>query len=211
MVDPILGRMGPFTHTFELIEYSGQLSYSPGSNTVTGTINLTRSGQPSDVLQGPATLLKAPTNRFNLLTLPAGGWTNQAETFEFDACELKRDAARPAIYRGVLHNPSSTFRSWTLSITDTNDANGNGIPDLSDDPGVVSPSRPPVLSLSRNSTHLLLQISGVVGRTNVIERALSPVSANWEIVQSITLTNDPQTVLLPLPSEAAMFWRVRVQ
>jgi len=33
----------------------------------------------------------------------------------------------------------------------------------------------------------------------------------WQTILSITLTNDPQTVSLPLPAVAQKFWRVSAQ
>ena len=44
-----------------------------------------------------------------------------------------------------------------------------------------------------------------------IQRIESLSQTNWTVVLSpLTVTNDPQTVLLPLPTNATSYWRVRV-
>ena len=210
MIDPILGQMGPFTHTFELVEaYSGSLTYTAGSNSVSGTISITRAAE--DALTGPMTLQKIATNRFNLLTLTGGNWTNQAEVFAFDDVLLTRDPGQPTVYQGRLQNPGGTYRSWRLSIVDTNDTNANGIPDFTDDPITITPPRRPVLSLSNAQTHLHLRVSGDLGRLHLVQQATNLATPNWVTLQSFTLTNDPQSISLSLPSSSPTFWRVKAQ
>jgi len=212
MTDSILGQMGPFSHTFELVEpLAGTLTYTAGSNSVTGTISLAQAGQASGPLTGPVAALKSETNRFNLLTLASANWTNQTEVFAFGDCQLTRDLGHPTVYRGLLQNPGASYRSWKLTIVDTNDANANGIPDFSDDPVPDTPPRRPGLSLSNAQTHLVLRIGGDVGRPHLVQAAASPNATNWTTVQSLTLTNDPQNVTLPLPIASPTFWRVKAQ
>ncbi len=211
MQDPILGEMGPFTHAFEVTGYSGTLNYETASNGVAGTIALLKDDEPSVSLAGAVSLARVPTNRFDLLTLASGQWTNQTDVFEFGDCELKRDAAHPAVYHGSLQNPGGTARRWSFSLVDTNDANGNGIPDLSDDATVVTPPRRPVLSLSQSASQLRLRVAGDVGRMHFIQQASSPDAATWDTVQSLTLTNDPQVITLPLPGDSPAFWRVEAR
>lgn len=214
MNDPVLGQMGPYQHTFELISYAGELAYIRGSNNVIGTIHITKSGEPAQVLEGPISFSRswvtAETNRFNLLTFSAGDWTNQTEVFAFGEGQLVRDLTHPGIYRTLLQNAGGPYSSWRLSITDTNDANGNGIPDLSDDLNVPPPRRP-VLSLTRTPVHLVLNVSGDVGRTHFIQEAATANSTNWTTVHSLSLTNDPQVLILSLPSKSPAFWRVQAQ
>jgi hypothetical protein len=212
MIDPLLGEMGPFTHTFELVEpYAGTLTYTAGTNRVAGTINLVQNGQASDPLTGSIALLKSETNRFNLLALAGGNWTNQTDVFAFGDCQLTRAPGHPTVYQGSLQNPGGTFRSWKLSIVDTNDVNANGIPDFSDDPGTVTLPRRPALSLSHAQTHLRLRVSGDIGRTHLVQEAAASNATTWITVQSLTLTNDPQFLNLPLPIASPTFWRVKAQ
>jgi hypothetical protein len=50
-----------------------------------------------------------------------------------------------------------------------------------------------------------------VGRVHEIQRLTDLSSTNWQPVQSIMLTNTPQTVSLTLPTGNSSFWRVRAQ
>ncbi len=212
MIDPILGEMGPFTHSFELVEpFAGTLTYTAGSNSVAGTISLAQNGQASGPLTGPLALQKSETDRFNLLTLAGGDLTNQTDVFTFGDCQLTRDPGHPTVYQGSLQNPGGAYRSWRLSIVDTNDVNANGIPDFSDDPAIVTPPRRPALSLSHAQTHLVLRVSGDVGRPHLVQEAASLNATTWSTVQSLTLTNDPQFLTLPLPTASPTFWRVGAQ
>ena len=211
MIDPILGRLGPYNHSFELAAFSGELTYTPGSNYVTGNIQLQKTGQPAEVLAGPISLIKVDTNRFNQLSLVSGTWTNQAIQFSFNGGELARDPANPSVYRGLLQNPTGSYRSWTLAILDSNDADGNGIPDLSDDLITVSPPRRPALALALTGGQLSLRISGDLNRTHLVQEAVAPDATNWTTVHSLTLTNDPHVVTLPLPAQSPAFWRVLAQ
>lgn len=204
-----------FTHTFELIEYTGPLTYTPASNTVAATVALQRTGNDTSLLGGPATIVKVPTDRFNQMDVQAGGWTNEAQQeLLFSINHLDRDPGYPTNYYGYFDftdgDPNTAdpdYTTWVLSIDDLNDSDHDGIPDLSDDPATVTPPRRPGLALTPGGTNLWLTISGDVGHTNHIQAATDLASPNWQPVFSVKLTNDPQTVSLPLPASGARFWR----
>ena len=212
------GKLGDFNHGFELIEYTGPLTYTPQTNRVSGTVNLTQRGAPPNQLAGALLFLKSATNRFNNLTLQPGAWTNSAgQTLSYTNDVLERDLARLSNYYGFVdfedgdpNTPADPdYLTWFLSIDDLNDSNGNGIPDFSDDPGSTN-APPPSLTLTQDGTNLSLSISGTAGRTQEIQQIDSLSRTNWSIISSVTLTNDRQTVTLPLPTNATSFWRVRV-
>jgi hypothetical protein len=218
--DDLWGSLGNFTCPFELIEYTGPLTYTPGSNTVSASLNLTQTGNATTTLQGPIAFVKSTTDRFNTLTNQPGGWTNATlQPFSFDSEVFSRGIPTwPTNYAGYVYfadgDPSTAapdYQLWVLSIDDTNDANANGIPDFSDDPASVTPPRAPHLSLARGATNLLLTISGSVGHTNQIQAIGSLASTNWQMTQSFLQTNDPQVVSLPLPAGTVKFWRVVAQ
>jgi hypothetical protein len=79
---------------------------------------------------------------------------------------------------------------------------------LRDDP-TGTPGRPLLLKRKLTS-NLLLSISGEIGRVHEVQEIASLIQTNWATTLSLTLTNDPQVVQLPLPTNAATFWRVRV-
>ena len=94
-------------------------------------------------------------------------------------------------------------------LDDPNDADHDGVPDLSDDIR-VAPPRAPILSLSRSATNLVLTISGETNRVYEIQEIAALTATNWQTVSLLTLSSDPQTVSLPLPP-GPRFWRLRTQ
>jgi hypothetical protein len=219
-VDDTYGDLGTYNCPFTLIEYTGPLTYTPGSNTVSATVNLAQTGNAANTLRGPIAFIKSTTDRFNTLTNQAGVWTNAAlQTLSFDSEVFSRHVPTwPTNYAGYVYfadgDPSTAspdYRLWVLSIDDTNDANANGIPDFSDDPATVAPPRTPHLSLRTGSTNLWLTISGDVGHTNLVQEIGALTSTNWQTTLSFLQTNDPQVVSLPLPAGTVKFWRVVAQ
>ncbi|HEX5400087.1 MAG TPA: hypothetical protein VFY06_13665 [Verrucomicrobiae bacterium] len=210
------GSDDTFSCPFELIEYAGPLAYAPGSNTVSAVIQLIQTGNPANTLQGPMDFDKSSTDRFNTLTNQPGTWTNAAsQSLSFDSEIFSRVATWPTNYAGYVYfadgDPGTTspdYRLWVLSIDDTNDANANGIPDFSDVPAVVTPPSEPLVSLAPGATNLWLTISGDVGHTNEIQELDSLTATNWQTAVTLKLTNNPQTVSLPLPTNQMKFWRV---
>jgi hypothetical protein len=220
LYDDNWGDLGNFTCPFTLIEYTGPLTYTPGSNTVSASINLTQTGNSASTLQGPIVFTKSSTDPFNTLTNQPGIWTNaSSQTLSFDSEVFSRSIPTwPTNYAGYVFfadgDPSTAspdYQLWELSINDTNDANANGIPDFSDNPASVTPPRTPHLSLTLGPTNVLLKISGDVGHTNLIQQIGALTSTNWLTTQSFKLTNDPQVVSLPLPAGTVKFWRVVAQ
>lgn len=218
--DPLFpGGTIDFAQPFELIEYSGLLWYTPGSNTIHGTVQLTNA-TTLDTFSGPVHFIKSSTNRFNVLLLQPGAWTNgmmQEMAFLHDA--FLRDPDWPTNYYnaswfefkdGQPITAEPDYRYWILSIDDTNDADGDLIPDFSDDPFVPPPPRQPALSLAFGTTNLLLTISGDPGPVHHLQQITSLTSTNWQTFLELVLTNDPQTISLPLPAESSVFWRVLV-
>jgi len=207
---------GSFTHSFNILEYRGPLAYTPGTNVVTGNVDLTLTGVPDYELKGPIAFTKSATNPYNELTLQTGTWTNNTEQmfFYYDYPFL-RDVNIQTNYYGYflfddwnLDTAEEDYYVWVLSVDDRNDADSDTIPDFSDDPQNVSPRRP-LLALNRAPGNLLLTISSDVGQLCEIQEAAIVNATNWPTILSVTLTNDPQTISLPLPSQTK-FWRVRV-
>lgn len=215
--DDTFGDLGTYNCPFTLIEYTGPMTYTAGSNTVSAAINLTQTGYPANTLRGPINFIKSNTGRFNSLTNQSGVWTNASlQTLSFDSRIFTRgNPTWPTNYAGHVifsdgdrSTAGADYQVWTLSIDDTNDANANGIPDFSDNPAVVAPPRAPRLSLALGSTNLWLTITGDLNHTNQVQQNNALVSTNWQTTQSFLLTNSPQTVSLPLPTGSPKYWRV---
>jgi hypothetical protein len=201
---------------FDVLEYTGSLTYTPGTNTVSGTVDLIQTGDPATTLQGPIQFNKVSTNRFNKLTLQSSTWTNAAsQTLTYLQSTCSRDVSWPTNYYGNLRfndgDPNTAdpdYYAWVLSIDDMNDADKDGIPDLSDDPLLLL-ARHPSLTLARGTTNCWLTIGGDTNHLHEIQESTNLL--DWSPVMSFSLTNDPQTVSLPLPASGPKFWRVRAQ
>lgn len=205
-----------FVHIFELIEYNGVLTYTPGFSMVTGLLSVARTDL-SDSLHGSVVFEKSTNDPYHELVIQSAALTNDALQVLslYTNTHFFHEAEFPTNYYGSVElvdgDPSTAdadYYSWLLSIDDLNDSNGNGIPDFSDDPAPEQP-RPPQLSLGRGSTNLWLTLSGDVGMTHEVQTAPAPTGPLWTTVASVTLTNDPQTISLPLPPDTT-FWRASV-
>lgn len=202
-----------FSHVFELSEYTGPLTYTPGSNTVSGIIQLQQTGKPANRLGGSVQFAKSSPDE---LMLQAGMWTNGAmQSLIFFEDWLFREAPWTTNYYdygwfefqdGDPGTAGQDYLFWVLSIDDPNDADGDGIPDFSDDP--PGPPRRPLLTLTRGTTNWWLTVHGDPHRLHHIQETTSLASADWQTVISVTLTNDPQTLSLSLATDQSRFWRV---
>ncbi len=211
------GPLSAFTHEFELVEYLGPLSYTPGTNQVAGSVDLRQTGAPDNRFVGPVVFIKSSTDPFNRLELQPGSWTNAwDEHFEFQRETYLRDTQWPTNYYGYVTFADGDFTTtepdyydWMLSVDDLNDADRDGIPDFSDAPGSVPP-RPPRLAVSFGPAEVRLSISGTVAVSHELQEASSLSLGDWSTIRTLSLTNDPQTVTVPLPAGQTRFWRVRV-
>ena len=209
---------GTFRGTFRILEYTGTLTYTPGSNVVSGTINLVQTGDPTHTWQGPISFTKLDSDRFNSLTNQPGIWTDaHGLSCNFTNHYFFRDPAYPTNYAGYIEFDDDAdvstihpWATWVLSITDTNDVNHDGIPDFSDDPSLLPPPRRPYISLARNSTNLLFTIHGDVNHLHQIQQCPAINSSNWQNLTSVSLTNDPQVVPVAFPA-GRTFYRVVAQ
>ncbi len=214
LVDNIYGALGGFSHSFELLEYTGPLLYTPGQTTVSNRFELTQTGSPEQQLRGRFVLSKNPSDRYNSLQLPSGTWTNNAwGDLRILEATIKRESPWPTNYYGYLkfedgdpRTAAPDFLYWTISIDDPNDTNKNGVPDFSDDPAI----RPPRLAITLNGASLKLQIQGETGRTNLLQESSSLLLGPWKTVSTLILSNESQVLSLPLPQENR-FWRAIAQ
>jgi hypothetical protein len=189
--------------------------YTPGSNTVTGSLNLVQTGYPTSLMQGTYQFTKVSTNRFNLLILQPGFWTNSAtQSLSYTNMLFRRDSPYTTNYYGLVQfadgDPSTAapdYIYWAWSINDTNDANHNGIPDFSDDPGSAPAASAPLLTLAWTPTNVLVSVGGTVGHLHDVQQTFSLPATNWQTVVSVTLTNALQVVSIPYPSSATAYWR----
>jgi hypothetical protein len=204
-----LSGLATFTHSFEIKDFRGDLSYTPGAPNVVSTLAVTNLADPSDLLGGSMLFEKDIGDPFNTLWLQPGSLTNAvSQTLAFALNYYARDGGYPTNYYGWLEfadgDPATgenDFYWWMLSIDDLNDSDQDGIPDFSDTPA----PRRAVLSLAKGSPGLTLTISADVGSTWRIEKSAS-LSGGWTTDRTVTLPSDPHTVALPEPATRT-FWR----
>ena len=67
-----------FTHSFEVIEYTGPLVYTPGNTIVLANLQVTQTGNPDNLIQGPCQFVKLASDPYNDLIISDGTWTNNA-------------------------------------------------------------------------------------------------------------------------------------
>lgn len=198
-----------FTVAFEIQEFSGSLSYSNSVTNIVGIVSVAKRSQPARTLSGRVSLEKVSPDR---VAMEAGVLTNEVGQFlAFDrVAKLDREGADYLdfllFHDGDPNTREEDFVVWRLRIHDPNDADGNGVPDLSDAAG----TRRPTLQLSRSSSQLLATIGGDIGKVHELQTVASLGQTNWSTTTSLTLTNDPQTFTLSLPTNRTAFWRVRV-
>ena len=188
-----LGQLPEFTNAFEVLEYTGSLTYTPGSSNVTGNVQFTQTQSTSNTLAGPIQFTRAPTNRLNELRFAPGRWTNSVgRTLSYLSGVLQRVSMSSSNYFGALQfadgdlvTTDADYLDWVLAIRDSNDANANGIPDLSDDPSVGSVpifTRPRVeagqIVLEWQGAGRLQSASEVTGPWADVPGAVSPFRQN---------------------------------
>ncbi len=209
---------GTFTGTFKILQYTGTMTYTPGSPNVTATINLTQTGVSTNTRQGSITFVKADGDPFNSLTNKPGILMDaNSNTYNFTNHYFFRDPNYPTNYAGYVEfdddgDLSSVYpyAIWVLSINDPNDSNNNGIPDFSDTASGVTLPRQPMIQMATTSSNLLFTIHGDINHMHQVQKSPSLDSPNWQPVISVTLTNDPQVVPVAFPSGTA-FFRVQAQ
>lgn len=199
-----------FVHNLALLEYGSNLVYTPTSGTVTGAVTLTDASSSSNTLSGALVFQKLDADN---LSLQAGALTNaQNQSWFYMGTAPGETIARGStnyvgfldVADGDLSTPSADYLTWLILVSDQNDTNQNGIPDLSD------PASPhlPKLALASVKGQLQLSLHGDLGWPYRIQQISTLGQTNWQAIVSVTLTNDPQSVVLPSPKTNPSFWRV---
>ncbi len=196
-----------FRHPFEVLHYRGSLAYTPasvGTTRVEAQVQLQRVGGQGH-FAGPMPLLirdARTLERVNTHWISAGAVDFEVlGSKEVEGVELFLDriANRPW-YAGSLFlldgQPATPFQeefdAWDVFVVDTNDANANGIPDLSDPQSVVPTA--PTVSLSGSPGALRLTVTGEAGRAVRVEWSPSLSSPTWNLIRSGTFSSVPEVI-----------------
>ncbi|MFN0067772.1 MAG: hypothetical protein ACKVYV_09070, partial [Limisphaerales bacterium] len=155
------GSLPPFQHLYEIIEFAGTLKYVPGGGTITGRVDLAQVENPAATLRGPVVLKITATNAFEF---DESNLTNQlGQTVRVSLGLLDMDPDYAFDYFGAFSfldgdpaTPEVDYELFLIGVDDPNDANGNGIPDLTDPPAVGAPSTLAITLLGANAISLSL-------------------------------------------------------
>ncbi len=185
-----------FDHTFEVFQYRGTLTYSRSGTNVTAAINLPRVGAPGSFVGNlPVTrvsnveLNRAPVS----WTGPGGQTFDVLGTDDVEGVPLPISHIIGRFYGGLVifadGDPTTPFPDeydfFDLLIEDLNDADGNGLPDLTDDL-TPAPARP-TLAASITAGVLQVEITGTPGARFVVESASTLPATSWNTVGEVVL------------------------
>lgn len=221
-----LGSLGTFTHTFEIFEFHGALTYTNAGTNVTASVKLDRVGG-SGKFEGPFNLSRIDADE---LSFAPSQWKGPGD-LNFNVLgsyELGVEDPLTLLRGGLLTNyfgsfffadgdPTTPFADeydlWVIEIHDGNDTDKDGLPDLSDPvDGIAPPLKGPLLSLTVSSAGVArLTLTGTAGQKVLVERTETLTSPLWQEVQTATLGVEPIPFEFPASTAASVFWRARVQ
>lgn len=214
----------PFTHSFEILQFKGPLTYAVTSTNVNASVDLKREGADGS-FKGPW-----PFYQYSRAEL---GWTDADWTgpgglkFELLASDaiadtpfslLRAGNSTSDLYLGAFFfadgDPTTAFPDeydlWEIVVVDPNDSNGNNIPDLSDVPAGNPAGDPPLLAVRMDGGRLKLRITGKQGQVVTLEQRSAAGTGAWSPGQALTLTADTQEFDLGTPAASTFFIRGRL-
>jgi hypothetical protein len=201
-----------FNHSFEIIEFQGELTYAKSGTNLTGLVRLAQTLKPENTLTGAMVLHVVDADH---VLVETNSLVNAQEAvLNYEALEpLQRTRtnylAFTVVDDGSAAVGASGYYEWLLLLTDGRDKDADTIPDLSD--LSAPPPKPPTLALRLEGKSLLLTIAGEAGRGYQIQQKTSLGALSWSSQTTVTLTNTPQDVVISPPTGQTSFWRVMVQ
>lgn len=185
-----------FNHAFEVFQYSGRIMYDVAGTNITATMDLPRVGG------GEGFRGAFPLGRMDVVTLarlpaswegPGAILYEPIDTFGLEGLETTVNYLGKGLYAGLViladGDPSTPFADeydfLDLVIRDGNDADADGIPDLSDIPREVM-ERPGV-SLRVEGGRLWATVRGVAGARCWVERADALAGWSWAKAAEVTV------------------------
>ncbi len=217
LVSDDFGALPEFTHSFEIIEYAGTLTYEPGTSQVRATLRVERAGDGTSILAGPLELTRDPEFPLDVLLIGESTLTNAlGQLVPVSIGEMGRDPGAGGLYFGGLAledgdpaTPEIDYELFNLVVTDPNDADGDGIPDLTDEPGDSPPPGRPTLSIAVRGDEVELTVEGDPGVTFILESTDRISGGEWTSEFEIALEGPSAAVSIPRPQGGPRFWRLR--
>ena len=177
---------------------------------MSGNLSLSRVGG-SQRLSGALNLVRTNASELGFLE---GGPTDDVSTFRWDVSEgVERLAEPPSAYLARLNFLEASplvplapqYLAWDLHLLDRNDADVDGVPDLSDE-AASGPGAPPGLRIAIQAGQAVLTLLGETGGRYVVESSAG--ISGFTLLQQITLSGT--SMVIPLgPVSATQFFRAR--
>ncbi len=209
-----------FTHTFEIYQYDGKLTYVVKGAQVEASVDLQRQGTAGE-FTGPFPMTRRSQTE---LVRSDADWFGPANEAYIVLGSVGVTVDDMLLVRGATANnysgsfyfldgvPSTPFQDeydlWNMQIIDPNDADGNHIPDLTDGTDFEQPAGP-VATLVAVGDQLTLTITAKSGQQVIVEQSADLDAAAWEEVETRTLASDSEDVSLTPPTDGTRFYRVR--
>ncbi|HVY69196.1 MAG TPA: hypothetical protein VHH73_04675 [Verrucomicrobiae bacterium] len=218
LVSETFGQLPDFSVTFTIFTYTGQFDYTRILETAQGPVTLTQGGNETHKLAGQWSFGRVATNKTDFVSLLSASITNSAGQSLSPTNAFLERAGTPKINYagwadfadGNLDTPGADYLTWYVVITDTNDSDNNGIPDLSDGL-VLPPALSTYLEIALEGQNVLLTIHGVTGKTYALQEKELLATPAWTNTTLLTLTNGTAIVKYPLPTTSTRFWRLQEQ
>lgn len=219
MTSDTFGELPTFSLQFELYEYSGELFYDVLETSIRAEgVSLTQTGNPDATLDGLIVLSRSSDKPEAFAALDSGTLfdeSNRPVAIGQNANPLQRGGNRyfslMFVNDGRPETPTADFLTWIVDLTDENDADGDGIPDLTDGESIVVEPISPDLSIELTETLVRITVSGEAGRTYRIESASVVRPDLWTTDRSISLTETTATFEVERAGLTTSFWRAVVE
>ncbi len=214
-----------FLHRFEILQYKGTLTYTNKPSGIASSVKFLRLGLPagqSNQITGPFSLIRTNDNE---LGFTSGTWRYTGTGGSGSLTLEGSDAIETSISRTPIHgsyeglipfddgvptipsNGQGQYLLWWLDIFDDNDANQNGVPDLSDTPpgGAVTPQ----LKVEQVNNQLNLTVTASAGQAVTLFQATDLSNPVWTTNQTLTLTGAFQVLVLPISPGGPRYFRAQ--
>ncbi len=175
-----------------LLHVEGSVSYTQGSNSLLlFNLSMTERGRTFQLTGSTSFTITSP-DQIGLPQFSLNSSDNKTYTVKVSTLNRKGKTyvASVALADGSLETSWPDYVNWVLEITDNNDANGNGIPDLSD-----TPATPPTIMTPPQNRSVVV---GTNVTFSVMANGTAPLSYQWrkngtnlvgEVSASYTISN----------------------
>ena len=203
-----------FAHNFEVLQYEGTYQYQRTGSNITGTASLTNLTDASLTVGGSMPLQRVSRS---VIALPEGGLTNAANQpllYEERPSILRQGSNYFDIFAFADFDATTSYSDyavWYAVWSDPNDADGDRVPDLSDDITVTPLTRPALRLSSLADGFVNLVVTGQAGKRYEIQAQTGLGGTNWLPVSAFTTTSATQSVAVPRSASGTMFYRVLAQ